>query len=232
MRHRLTDHPEVLKAVTASKLRMAASQSTRREIPEDFKYNPKKIRHLKNILHNVSVSLENLTSSFNEFSRFKGPEISPDGRLGGVGYIIPIKDIKQALQTSIFALSDVADCIADELTNPRWNVGEDKEIKKLIKEKEDAVENVEKVEDGVSQDDIVNTQKSEDAPTIEPEKEPENKPEPESNPTLESEKPAEKSEQVPKPTEPTDISKTASGKKDIFAVAVQNSLINFFANSL
>lgn len=108
----------------------------RRAIPEDFTYNPKKLKHLKHVLHNVSVALGTLSSALNEFSKLKGPEISPDGLLGGVGYIIPIQEIKQGINTSVHTLSNVADCIADELTNPRWNAREDKEVKELIKEKD------------------------------------------------------------------------------------------------
>jgi hypothetical protein len=91
----------------------------------------------------VSVALGTLSSALNEFSRLKGPEISPDGMLGGVGYILPIREIKQTLNTSIHNLGNVADCVADELNNPRWNVKDDKEVKKLIKEKEDVEEKVE-----------------------------------------------------------------------------------------
>jgi len=142
MRERLTDHPERIKTAAAGK----------RQIPDDYKYNPKKIKHLKHILHNVSVALGTLTSALNEFSRLKGPEISPDGLLGGVGYIIPIQDIKQALISSIHSLGNVADSIADELTNPKWNIQDDKEVKKLIEEKEDVLE---KVEEEINPDDVM-----------------------------------------------------------------------------
>lgn len=148
-RQRFTDHPELIKT--------AAGAALRREIPEDFNYNPKKLKHLKHILHNVSVALGTLTSALNEFSRVKSPEISPDGKLGGIGYIIPVKDIKQSINTSVHALSNVADCIADELTNPRWMVSEDKEVKELIKEKDKAIDKVEEspADDDINSDDII-----------------------------------------------------------------------------
>jgi hypothetical protein len=125
--------------------RLASKQaaSSRREIPEDFQYNKKKLKHLKRILHNVNVALGTLVSAHNEFSRIKGPEISPDGLLGGLGYILPIKDIKEALNGCIRNLSDVSDSLADELTNPHWDAQDDSEVKKLIKEKEEVEEQVE-----------------------------------------------------------------------------------------
>jgi hypothetical protein len=158
------------KRLTSGRLRLAASSgSARREIPDDYKYNAKKIKHLKHILHNVSVALGTLTSSFNEFSRFKGPDISPDGKLGGAGYVLPLKEIKQAIQNSVYSLSDVADCIADELTNPKWEAKDDSEVKQLIKEKDEAVD---KVEEDISPDDVIeNKPKDDDESPAEPEPE-------------------------------------------------------------
>ena len=141
----------------ASKL----AASSRREIPEDFQYNKKKLKHLKRILHNVNVALGTLVSAHNEFSRIKGPEISPDGLLGGLGYILPIKDIKEALNGCIRNLSDVSDSLADELTNPHWEAQEDSEVKKLIKEKEEIEE---KVEEEVEDDDQEGTPPSDITP--------------------------------------------------------------------
>jgi hypothetical protein len=129
-----------------------AASGSRRDIPEDFKYNKKKLKHLKHILHNVNVAIGTLISAFNEFSRVKGPEISPDGLIGGVGFILPIKDIKEALNTSIRNLSDVADSLADELTNPHWGAEDDTEVKKLIKEKEEIEEKAEEVEENPVED--------------------------------------------------------------------------------
>ena len=146
MRKRLTDRLE----------RTAASSGLRRQIPDDFKYNAKKLKHLKHVLHNISISIGTLSSALTEFARVKGPEISPDGHLGGYGYILPIKDIKQDIYQMIQKLSDVADCVADELTNPKWDAKEDKEVKELIKEKEEVEEKVEDItpNDEINPDDV------------------------------------------------------------------------------
>ena len=197
MRQRLTDHPEILKM---------AGGSARREIPDDFKYNPKKIKHLKHVLHNVSVALGTLSSALNEFSKLKGPEISPDGLLGGVGYIMPIKDIKQGIVTTVHSLGNIADCIADELTNPRWDIKDDKDVKDLIKEKDEALEKVDDVKEEVPEvDDDINPEDLVNAPAA---------PEP----------PEEH------PAHPVEQAKLASEDKtrDVLASAVRQSLVNFF----
>jgi hypothetical protein len=135
--------------------RMAAGKgnSNRREIPEDFKYNKRKLKPLKRILHNVNVALGTLVSAHNEFSRIKGPDISPDGMVGGLGYILPIKDVKEALNVCIRSLSDVSDSLADEMTNPHWGAEEDNEVKKLIKEKEEVEEQVNETEEALEESD-------------------------------------------------------------------------------
>ena len=124
-----------------------AAAGLRREITEDFKYDKKKIKHLQRILHNVNVALGTLGSALGEFSRIKGPTISPDGLLGGLGYIMPIKNVKEVLTTSVHTLSEVADSLADELTNPHWHTEDDKETKDLIKEKEKVEEETQEVLD-------------------------------------------------------------------------------------
>jgi hypothetical protein len=137
MRKRLTDHLS----------NKQAAAGLRREISDDFKYDKKKIKHLQRIMHNVNIALGTLGSALNEFSRVKGPAISPDGMLGGLGYIMPIKTIKEVLTTSVHNLSEVSDSLADELTNPHWNAEDDKEIKELIKEKEKVEEETQKILD-------------------------------------------------------------------------------------
>jgi len=123
-----------------------ASPSLRREISEDFKYDKKKLKHLQRILHNVNISVGTLVSALNEFSRVKGPAISPDGLLGGLGYIMSVKNIKEILNSSVHNLSDVADSLADELTNPHWHAN-DKKTKEIIKEKKEVEEKTQEVLD-------------------------------------------------------------------------------------
>jgi hypothetical protein len=143
------------------KMKQAASNGLRREISDDFKYNKNKLKHLKHILHNLNVALGTLVSSLNEFSRIKGPDISPDGLLGGLGYIMAIRDIKEVLNGSAQKLSDIADCLADELTNPKWEASDDKDVKELIKEKERIEEKVDEEtaprddEDNLTPEDVV-----------------------------------------------------------------------------
>jgi hypothetical protein len=202
MRKRFTDHPD--------EMTKAAAASVRREIPDDFKYDKKKLKHLKHILHNSNVALGTLTSILNEFAKLKGPDISPDGLLGGIGYIIPVKEVKQAINNAVHGLSDIADCIADELTNPKWNAEDDKEVKELIKEKDEAIE---KVEEEINPDDV-NVEEAEEEDV--------------------EDKNMKKEEQpsVEEPDMEPDMGKEARTKQanDALSQAVQQSLVKFYSN--
>lgn len=148
----------------------AAAGGSRREIPDDFKYDKKKIKHIKHVLHNTTIALGTLVSALNEISRIKGPDISPDGLLGGLGYIMPIKDIKEKLNTSIRDLGDIADSLADELTNPKWDIKEDSDVKELIKEKEKVEE---QAEESTGETPAEDKPEAEAEPETEPDKAPE-----------------------------------------------------------
>ena len=136
------------------RLTAKAAGSLRREITDDFKYDKKKLKHLHRILHNVNVALGTLGSALGEFGKVKGPQISPDGLLGGLGYVMPIKGIKEVINTSVHNLSEVADSLADELSNPHWHAEDDKETKELIKEKEKVEEETQEILDAPEEGEV------------------------------------------------------------------------------
>lgn len=145
MRKRLTEKLDRIKSA-------ASGNGLRREINEDFKYDKKKLKHLTFVLHCVNVSLGALVSALSRFSKLRGPTISPDGMLGGLGYVMPIKEIKLALHDIVEKLSDIQDSIADEMNNPRWEAASNAEVKKVLKEKEEVEE---KVEEEISPGDVI-----------------------------------------------------------------------------
>jgi len=115
---------------------------------EGFQYDKSKAKILKKVLHNVNVSLGTLIGAMREISIIRGSEISPDGKLGGKGFIMSFKEIKQIINESVGNLSDVTDTLSDELTNPMWGLSS-AEKKKVKKEKEEVAEDVEEAEEAV-----------------------------------------------------------------------------------
>ena len=131
----------------AEKKKKDNSGDVRRNL-DGFEYDPSKATVLKKALHNVNVSLGTLLAAMKDLALLRGSEITPDGMLGGRGFIMPFKDIKGKINSAINDLSDITDTIADELTNPKWGLTPD-EKKKVKKEKEQIEERVEEIEETV-----------------------------------------------------------------------------------
>lgn len=117
---------------------------------DGFDYDSSKAAILKKALHNINVSLGTMISAMKDLSILRGSEITPDGMLGGRGFIMPFRDIKFKLNTAITELSDVTDSIADELTNPKWglSISDRKKVKQEVQDIEEEVQEVEELVPG------------------------------------------------------------------------------------
>lgn len=115
---------------------------------DGFEYDSAKAAVLKKALHNANVSLGTLLSAMKELSLLRGSEITPDGMLGGRGFIMSFKDMKVKINEAITDLSDITDTLADELTNPKWGLSS-AEKQKVKEEKEDIEDKAEEVEETV-----------------------------------------------------------------------------------
>lgn len=119
-----------------------------RDSIEGYDYDVKELKKLKTVLERVTDSLENLNEAASLFSTIKAPAISPDGKLGGSGYVQSITDIKKFFFESLAMVSDISDTIADECKNPLWinNMPEDDQ-----EDLEEALEEKEKVDDKIEE---------------------------------------------------------------------------------
>lgn len=152
MRQRLTSK------IAADSKPKKTSSGDQRQI-EGFEYDKTKAKMLKRSLHNINVSLGTLIAAMKELALLRGSEVSPDGMLGGRGYIMPFKDVKKIINEAVSNLSDVTDTLADELTNPKWGLSKT-EKQKVKEDNEDINEDIEEVEEDISDD------KKEDTPEI------------------------------------------------------------------
>ena len=94
--------------------------------------------------------------------------MSPDGSLGGMGYIQKISDMRRQLMNCIEVLSAFTDTLYDELSAPHWHPAEDKltprdheEVKQIVDEaetiKEDPEQWAEEAEEELTEDPIGKT---------------------------------------------------------------------------
>lgn len=85
-----------------------------------FAYTAKKAKTLARILRGTMLAMGHTMSVYSMFAKLKSSEISPDGSLGGKGYIQRIKDMRFAYGNVIEALSSLSDTLYDEVKAPHW----------------------------------------------------------------------------------------------------------------
>lgn len=128
----------------------ASSREDARDLKDAGPYDPSKLTHIKSLLHGLSVALGTLNSSQRELTTLKGHEISPDGKLGGKGYVMTLRKFKDLIAESVNNLSDLTDTLADELTNPRWGLSSE-EVQAILNEKDEAEEKASDIADKLFQ---------------------------------------------------------------------------------
>ncbi len=115
-----------------------------RNIQEEFIFNAKYLKPLAKSMRSALMSLGHVVSAYNTFAKIKSRNISPDGSLGGKGYIQKIPDMRRQLMNCVEALSAFTDTVYDELNAPHWNPMEDTldprsrdEVREIVQEAED-----------------------------------------------------------------------------------------------
>jgi hypothetical protein len=123
---------------------------SKRNIPEDHEFDKKAIKPIVKTLWAMSVALGHALTAHRQFSRLKSSTFSPDGLLGGRGYVLPIKDIRQQLFEACENLSALVDTLHDEINAPHWKPkladlekGDLSEVERLLADAEDWVDNPE-----------------------------------------------------------------------------------------
>lgn len=93
---------------------------SQREITEDYVFNAKALEPLSRVLRSLLSALGFAMSGYTTFTKTKSMTLSPDGALGGKGYIMKIADMRRQLMNCIEVLSAVTDSIYDEVQAPHW----------------------------------------------------------------------------------------------------------------
>jgi hypothetical protein len=85
-----------------------------------FKWSPEALRNLAKILWATQRSHSYAMASLRLFSKMPSSEFSPDGLLGGRGYIQSIKDMRSSLSSATEVLSSFTDTVHDEINADHW----------------------------------------------------------------------------------------------------------------
>lgn len=109
------DNPPIVDDKTRS-----AAPMDKRAIPQGYPYDPKALKPLARTLWSTSVALGHALAAYRQFSRVKSASISPDGKVGGFGYIQTVDKIRDRLHAACELLSSVQDTMDDEIRAPHW----------------------------------------------------------------------------------------------------------------
>jgi len=116
-----------------------------REITSDYKFNPTKLKPLARSLRASLMALGHAMSAYQVFAKIKSATISPDGSLGGKGYIQKISEIRRQYMNIIEALSSVTDTMYDEINAPHWDPVMEEQGPREREEVEEIMSDVEEI---------------------------------------------------------------------------------------
>lgn len=91
-----------------------------RSIYPDYAFDPRKAKILARILRSTTASMGHAIAAYEAFAKLKSGDISPDGKLGGKGYIQKIPEMRRAYMNIVEALSAMTDTLYDEVRAPHW----------------------------------------------------------------------------------------------------------------
>lgn len=91
-----------------------------RKIPKNFPFDPKALQPLARTVWASSVALGHALTAYRNFNRVKSSSVSPDGLLGGRGYVLKVTDLRTRLFRACEELSSVIDTLHDEINAPHW----------------------------------------------------------------------------------------------------------------
>lgn len=140
-----------------------------REIQRDvFIFNAKYLKPLAKSMRSALMALGHATSAYETFTKIKSRNISPDGALGGKGYIQKIPDMRRQLMNCVEALSAFTDTVYDEIKAPHWNPSEDtldartrKEVREIVEDSEQIREDPESWAEEVEEEILEDNQEEE-----------------------------------------------------------------------
>lgn len=153
---------------TAGEIRFVKDQGPEeRDIPTDFVFNAKHVKPMANVMWSLSCAMGHLVSAQSTFTKIKAVHVSPDGRLGGKGYIQKITDIRTNMASSIETLSNTIDTLHDEINGDHWKPSmdslpeEDKAVvDEMVQDSEDILSDPEGYDAKEYQEEVVNDIKS------------------------------------------------------------------------
>lgn len=109
----------------------------------EHKFNKKCSKDMAKVLRATLSSLGHAMSAYSTFAKIKSRDISPDGNLGGRGYIMEIKAMRRQYMNIVEALSALSDTLYDEVTADHWQIAQAKVLEQVMEDIEEIKEDPE-----------------------------------------------------------------------------------------
>lgn len=123
-----------------------------RNIPRDHQFDARSLKPMAKALWASSVALGHALAAYQHLSRMKSGTISPDGMLGGRGYVMTVKDARSKLFAACEGLSSIADTLFDEIKGPHWqpklaqlDPNDAEDVSRFIEESDDILDHPEEI---------------------------------------------------------------------------------------
>ena len=110
---------------------------SQRVMDPNHTFNQKCNKSIAKVLRSTLSSLGHAMSAYATFAKVKSRDISPDGNLGGRGYIMEIKAIRRQYMNVVEALSAMSDTLYDEITADHWKAQQNKMLNQVMEEIEE-----------------------------------------------------------------------------------------------
>lgn len=121
-----------------------------RSMQAEFVFNAKHLKPLAQAMRSINAAMGHTISAQHTFVRVKSANVSPDGSLGGKGYIQSIPDMRRHMMNCIEVLSSLSDTLYDEINAPHWNPVKDElsprdrvEVMEIVEDAEEIKQNPE-----------------------------------------------------------------------------------------
>jgi hypothetical protein len=145
----LNKEVETAKKIARQRIKNASERKTyhdtgynvRREGLETYKFKETGMKAVAKTYKHLADAFLASTKAMATFTSCKSSEVSPDGKLGGQGYIKPVKEIRKSLAECINLMSELIDTFHDEVNSPYWKktTVEDHPFVKEILDKADEI---------------------------------------------------------------------------------------------
>ena len=100
-------------------------------------FNPKCAKDIARVLRSSLSALGHAMSAYTVFAKIKSRDISPDGNLGGRGYIMDIKSMRRQYMNIVEALSALSDTLYDEISEDHWARAQEKIVERILNDAEE-----------------------------------------------------------------------------------------------